>query len=56
MELISDILIEHKNKCAKEGKYVEARLVDTRILELKDHLKFVRGQILGKKHDDEVLK
>ena len=50
----SDLLTEHKAKCTKEGKYVEARLTDDRLQETKAHLKELRQRILERRHDEEV--
>ncbi len=50
------MLTEHKAKCTKEGKYVEAKLTDDRLQETKAHLKEVRQRILERKHEDEVYK
>jgi rRNA maturation protein Rpf1 len=52
--LCRDLLIEHKKECAKTGKYVEAKLSDDRITQLKEHLKEVRERLLDGKHNDEV--
>ena len=52
--LIRDLLIDHKKECAKTGKYVEAKLTDDRLTQLKAHLKLVRANMLDKKHNDEV--
>ena len=52
--LYSDLLIEHKKECAKTGKYVEAKLSDDRITQLKEHLKEVRERILDGRHNNEV--
>ena len=52
--LVRDLLIDHKKECAKTGKYVEAKLTDDRLTELKAHLKLVRVNMLDKKHNDEV--